>query len=71
MKSIRRLREAHGMTQAELGHRLGVTSAAVNKWEAGASVPRLPKLMAMARIFDCAVDALCDDPPQAQGEEAS
>ena len=32
---IKRLREARGLSQAELGRRLGVTRAAVQKWENG------------------------------------
>ena len=64
MNGIRTQREAHGMSQTELAGRLGVTSTAVNKWEAGARVPRLPKLIAMAQIFGCTMDDLCgDDPP--------
>lgn len=69
MIAIRTMREAHNMSQVELAQRLGVTSTAVNKWEAGASVPRLPKLIAMAKLFECTVDDLCgDDTP---GENVS
>ncbi|NBC11091.1 MAG: helix-turn-helix domain-containing protein [Planctomycetes bacterium] len=32
---IRSLREALGLTQAELGERLGVTNITVYRWEAG------------------------------------
>ena len=35
--AIKRLREAKGITQAELGDRIGVGSKAVSKWETGVS----------------------------------
>lgn len=64
MNGIRTQREAHGMSQTELAGRLGVSSTAVNKWEAGASMPRLKNLRAMVVIFGCTMDDLCgDDPP--------
>ena len=35
--NIRRLRNENGMTQEQLASRMGVTSAAVSKWERGVS----------------------------------
>ncbi|MEU4352892.1 helix-turn-helix transcriptional regulator [Streptomyces sp. NPDC023838] len=34
------LREAFGLSQAELGKQLGVSDASVSKWESGKSTPR-------------------------------
>jgi len=36
---IRRLRQALGLTQIELAHRLGVSNVTVNRWERGRSFP--------------------------------
>ncbi len=36
--NIRRLRNEYGMTQEQLASRMGVTSAAVSKWESGDSL---------------------------------
>lgn len=36
--AIRRLREEHKLTQAELAERIGVSDKAVSKWENGVSL---------------------------------
>ncbi len=36
--NIRRLRNQRGITQEQLASRMGVTSAAVSKWESGDSL---------------------------------
>lgn len=45
-----------GITQAELGKRLGVTRSAVNSWEMGLSIPQLKHVIEMAKIFNTTVD---------------
>jgi DNA-binding transcriptional regulator YiaG len=60
---IRSLREAMGLTQAELGERLGVTNITVYRWEAGmvapnaAAVKRLEKLRRDAGRRGVVIDA--------------
>ena len=44
---IRRLREALGMTQAELGGAIGVDKLTVSRWERGETSPRLSAVKAM------------------------
>ncbi len=46
------LREKKGLTQAEIAQRLGVTPAAVSKWENGSSKPRVEVLFQLAGILD-------------------
>lgn len=46
------LREKKGLTQAEVARRLGVTPAAVSKWENGSSKPRVEVLFQLAEILD-------------------
>ena len=60
--NVKRLRQAAGMTQAELASRLGITSPSVTKWEKGMSNPDLPHVFRLAEIFDCPVDEIiCRD----------
>ena len=46
------LREQKGLTQADVAEALGVTAAAVSKWETGASKPRVEVLFALAKLLD-------------------
>ncbi len=52
------LREKKGMTQAEIANMLGVTTAAVSKWENGSSKPRVDVLIKLAKILDVRVEEL-------------
>lgn len=45
------LREAKGLTQADIASELGVTPAAVSKWENGSSKPRVEVLFRLAEIL--------------------
>lgn len=47
-----------GITQAELGRKLGVTRSAVNTWEMGLSIPQLKHVVEMADIFHTTIDEL-------------
>lgn len=46
------LREKKGLTQADVARQLGVTPAAVSKWENGISKPRVEVLCQLAEILD-------------------
>lgn len=50
-RKIRELRRNAGLTQAELGKELSVTSQAVSKWENGQSEPDLSSIDRMCGIF--------------------
>lgn len=52
------LREKKGMTQAEIANILGVTAAAVSKWENGSSKPRVDVLIKLAKILDVRAEEL-------------
>ena len=54
---IKELRKAAGMTQEELGAKIGVTAQAVSKWECG-SVPDTELIPKIADCFGIATDAL-------------
>ena len=52
------LRTEKGLTQSELGEMLGVSDAAISKWENGEAMPRLAKLQQLADVFDVSVNEL-------------
>ena len=54
-----------GLTQTQLGERLGVKKNAVSKWECG-RVDDIPasKVKAIAQLFSVPVSYLIDDAPQ-------
>lgn len=62
----RRIREAGGLAQADVAHALGVTAAAVARWEDGSRTPRRAHLVAYARLLERlerAVDLFSDEGP--------
>ncbi len=46
--------------QAELGERVGVSAAAVNKWEKGNNLPDIDNLLLISRILRVAYSSLID-----------
>lgn len=52
------LRVENGLTQAEVAQRLGVSAAAVSKWENGSTKPRYEMLLKLAEIFQVSTEEL-------------
>ena len=50
-KNIRRVREAHGLTQEEFGAIAGVSAMAVSQWENNRAVPRMGAVQRLADHF--------------------
>lgn len=67
--TIARERRAADVTQGELAARLGVTKAAVSKWELGQSLPDVALLPRIAAYFDLTLDELFDYRPQLSDKE--
>ena len=44
------LRRQKGLSQEQLADRLGVTRQSVSKWESGAALPELGKLIALSDL---------------------
>ena len=67
---IRMHRKALGLTQTELGEKLGVKTNAVSKWECG-RVDDIPtsKIKAMAKLFDVQPSYLIDEKQPAPTNE--
>lgn len=56
--NLRALRARKGMTQLELGNKLGVTAQQVQKHEKGTSKMYVHTLMALTRILNCNINTL-------------
>ena len=58
---VRELRQAKGLSQAELGAELGVSRQTVNSIEVERYTPSLPLAMALARFFGRSVEEVFHD----------
>lgn len=63
--TVRRFREARGLTQAGLGDGIGVTFQQIQKYERGANRVSASTLLAIAEVLGCSVADLFDDPDPA------
>ncbi len=59
--NIKRIREAHGLTQQQLGEIAGVSDKAVSTWESGINVPRMGAVEKMSKYFGIPKSAIIDD----------
>ena len=55
------LRKKNGWSQEELAEQLGVSRQAVSKWEGGASIPDLDKIVRLSGVFGVSTDYLLKD----------
>ena len=55
---ICKLRTRKNLSQGELADALDVSRQSISKWETGASVPELDKLIRLSEIFDVSLDEL-------------
>lgn len=68
---IQKERSRIGLTQEELASHLGITKAAVSKWECGQSMPDIVLLPKLAAIFQISIDDLLGHAPTASPEKTS
>ena len=61
--TIRHLREDRGMTQAELGEKIGVSSTTVSKWETAKGLPDITLLQPLAQALGISVIELMNGEP--------
>ena len=57
-ETIAALRRKQGWSQEQFAEQVGVSRQTVSKWETGASVPELEKLVMIGRCFGVTVDQL-------------
>ena len=53
--TIKRLREAKRLTQAELGEKIGVSSKTVSKWETAKGLPDISLLQPLSQALGVSV----------------
>lgn len=68
-ENLARLRKEKGLTQDVVANFIGVSKAAVSKWETGQSYPDIMLLPQLASFFDISVDALLGYEPQLSKEQ--
>ena len=70
-KTILELRKAKNVTQDEMAAKLGVTAAAVSKWENGYTLPDILMLCAIADYFQVSTDELLGRAGEGQNDADS
>lgn len=60
-EKIMELRKKQGWSQEQLGEQLDISRQSVSKWESGASIPDLDKIVKMSQIFSVSTDYLLKD----------
>ena len=66
-EQIYRLRTARGLSQEGLAERLGVSRQSVSKWETGAAVPDLERLIKLCDLFGVSLDELIGRTAEREG----
>ncbi len=57
--TLKALRQKKNMTQTELGDKLGISKAAVSKYELGVATPPLDILRTLTSVLNVSLDYLC------------
>ena len=57
-EKIMTLRKKNGWSQEELAEQMNVSRQSVSKWESGASIPDLERIIAMSKLFGVSTDYL-------------
>lgn len=60
-EKLYKLRKEHGLSQEQLADALGVSRQAISKWEGGAAIPEVEKLLALSKYFGVTTDYLLND----------
>lgn len=58
MNRLRELRELNKLSMKELGEKIGVSDAAICKWENGSHEPKSSYIIKLADYFNCTTDYL-------------
>lgn len=57
-ENLKKLRKGRGMTQSELGSKIGLSKAVISKYETGLGYPSFDVLIRIARFFGVTTDYL-------------
>lgn len=55
---LKELRLARGLSQKELGAKIGTTYSAISFWENGVNEPKISYVIALCKFFDVTADYL-------------
>lgn len=66
-EKIAALRRQKGWSQEELAERLGISRQSVSKWESGASVPDLDRIVKLSVLFEVSTDYLLKEEEEIPG----
>lgn len=67
-EKIMTLRKKRGWSQEELAMQLNISRQSVSKWESGASIPDLDKILKLSEIFDVTTDYLLKETEEESGD---
>ena len=67
-EKIMTLRKKRGWSQEELAMQLNISRQSVSKWESGASIPDLDKILKLSEIFDVTTDYLLKKTEEESGD---
>lgn len=65
-KTLQRLRKERGMSQEDLGEKLGVSRQTISKWEGASAYPDMLNLITISRFFEISVDELINGQKEAE-----
>ncbi len=65
------LRKKKGWSQEELAEKLSISRQSVSKWESGASIPDIDRILMLSRLFEVSTDYLLKDEMETQEGQAS
>lgn len=57
-KFIAKLRKEQGLTQEQLGEKIGVTNKTVSRWETGVYLPPADAMLALGKLFNVSVNEI-------------
>ncbi len=58
---LNKLRTGSGLSQEQLAEKMGVSRQSISKWESGASIPTMDKIVELSNIFGISTDYLLKD----------
>ena len=67
--TIQKLRKIKGLTQEQVANALGITTAAVSKWETNNTYPDISLLSPLARLLGTSVDNILNFKEKLSEEE--
>lgn len=71
LEKLKEYRESLGLTQKELGAKVGVSEASISNYETGKREPEFVTLCALADLFDISLDMLVRGKEKDRPEERS